>query len=54
MINMTIILGPSTNPITNRFTTELDVYKQQQTPTDNYKSFQCFVQYLSHPTTYVY
>ena len=35
MIDMTIKPGPSNNPITNMFTTELHVCKQQQTPTDN-------------------
>ena len=32
MIDMTIKHGPSTNPITKMFTTELHVCKQQQTP----------------------
>ena len=32
---MTIKLGPSTNPITSMFTTELHVRKQQHTPRAN-------------------
>ena len=35
MIDMTIKLGQSTNPITNMYTTELHVFKQQHTPTAN-------------------
>ena len=35
MVDMTIKLGPSTNPITEMFATELHVCKQQQTPTVN-------------------
>ena len=35
MVDMTIKLSPSTNPITNMCTTELHVCKQQQTPTAN-------------------
>ena len=35
MIDMTIKLGPSTNPITSMYKTELHVCKQQQTPTAN-------------------
>ena len=35
MIDMTIKVGPSTNPITDMFRTELNVCKQQQTPTAN-------------------
>ena len=35
VIDMIIKLGPSTNPITDMFTTELHVCKQQQTPTAN-------------------
>ena len=34
VIDMIIKLGPSTNPITNMFKTELHVCKQQHTPTD--------------------
>ena len=35
VIDMTIKLGPSTNHITNMFTTELHVCKQQHTPIAN-------------------
>ena len=35
MIDMAIKLGPSTNPITNMFTTKLHDCKQQQIPTAN-------------------
>ena len=35
MIGMTIKPGQSTNPITNMYTTELHVCKQQHTPTAN-------------------
>ena len=35
MTDMTLKLGPSTNPITDMFTTELNVCKQQHTPTAN-------------------
>ena len=35
VIDITIKLGPSTNPITNMFETELHVCKQQHTPTAN-------------------
>ena len=35
MIDMAIKLGKCTNPITNMYTTELHVCKQQHTPTAN-------------------
>ena len=35
MIDMTIKLGQSTNPITNMNITELHVFKQQHMPTAN-------------------
>ena len=34
-MDMTIKLGPSTNPVIGMFTTELNVCKQQQTLTAN-------------------
>ena len=46
---MTIILGPSANPITNMFTTELHVYKQQQTPAGNYNVFSMFCSVSQSP-----
>ena len=40
MIDMTIKLGPSTNHITNLFTTELHVCKQQHNYLENKKFFE--------------
>ena len=48
VIDMTIKLCPSTNPITATYTTELHVCKQQ------YTSFTCFSRYLKHTNRYVY
>ena len=41
MIDMTIKLGPSTNPFPNMITTELHVCKQQHMPTASFPSFYC-------------
>ena len=35
MIDMAIKLGPSTDPLTNMFKTELHICKQKHTPTAN-------------------
>ena len=35
MVDMTFKLGPSINPITNMYTTELHICKQQHPPTAN-------------------
>ena len=48
MVDVTIKLCPSTNPITTTYTTELHVCKQQHT------SFTCYSRYLKHLSRYVY
>ena len=48
IVDMTIKLCPSTNPITTTYTSELHVCKQQHT------SFTCFSQCLKHPIRYAY
>ena len=48
VVDMTIKLCPSTNPITTTYTSELHVCKQQHT------SFTSISRYLKYPIRYVY
>ena len=49
MLDMNIKLGQSTNPITNMFQAELNVCKQQHTPTANKNVFSMFLSISQTP-----